>query len=402
MDVMSRQYDLINKRSGEGPRSRNTIEHGCVFQEQLERVDRVNKRVRLLIFLLLLVLVVAACSSKEVTEPNEPMGGPVTVPSDQTEDEAGEVFPYTAPLTGLGSMTEINDRIIAVMISNQGGARPQTGLDQADMVYEILAEGDITRLVAFFQSQNPEVIGPVRSLRPYLIDLATGFDAVFAHAGGSPEALSRVQHEALASLDEIYSAGSSFYRVDFRKAPHNLYTSLEKLREGAEKRGFRQDADIPTILFKDAEEDMQGEEATNIHIKYYSAYDVSYEYNSETQTYLRFVRGEPHVDMETEKQLETTNLFVLETTHKVLDNDGRRAIDVMSEGKGYLFQRGKMLEVDWKRVDGVIRPLINGQEVGLYPGTTWVNIIPNSPGLSENVQITGSLEQQADAEEDDD
>lgn len=354
-----------------------------------------KKKTGLFIFiisLMTMMLLVAACSSKETTEPKEPVGGPISSPTDGIDDPEEQEFPFQAPLTGLGSLTEIKDRIIAVMIGNQGGARPQTGLDQADMVYEVLAEGEITRLVGFFQSQAPEMIGPVRSLRPYLIDLANGFDAVFAHAGGSPEALARVQKEALPSLDDIYTAGSSFYRVDFRKMPDNLYTSLELLREGAEKRSYRKDSEIPTLLFKDIEEEMQGEKAEKIHIKYNTAYDVAYEYDSETQMYSRFVKGEPHIDRETEKQLTTTNLFVIETTHKVLDNDGRRAVDVMTEGKGYLFQRGKMQEVDWKRVDGVIRPFKDGQEIGLYPGTTWVNIIPNHPGLKENVEINGHQE----------
>ncbi|WP_307396031.1 DUF3048 domain-containing protein [Bacillus horti] len=340
---------------------------------------------------MLLLFFVVACSN------NEPVD--IEAPDEANEEEIEEVeedveAPFTASLTGLGVQQEITDRIIAVMINNQGSARPQSGLDQADMIYEILAEGEITRLVAFFQSQSPDVIGPVRSLRPYLIDLATGFDAVFAHAGGSPEALSRVQTEGLASLDEIYNAGNSFYRVDFRRAPHNLYTSLERLRAGAEGRGFRQEGEIPTLLFKDTEEEMTGTEATNIRIDYHSLYHVAYEYDESTQLYTRTVRDEPHIDMETNEVLTTTNLLVIETHHRVLDDVGRRAIDVMSEGKGYLFQRGKMQEVDWKRIDGVIRPLINGREVGLYPGVTWVNVIPDSPGLTERVQIGNGIEQE--------
>jgi predicted small lipoprotein YifL len=307
---------------------------------------------------------------------------------DEKEEEPKEqetVFPFHAPLTGLGSMVELNERTIAVMINNHGKARPQSGLDQADIVYEVLAEGGITRLVAFYQSQSPEVIGPVRSLRPYLIDLATGYDAVFAHAGGSQEALDIAKKRGLPHLDEIYNAGSSFYRVKFRKAPHNLYTNLDLLRKGAERRKYNEEGKLPILSFKDPQEEMTGAEAGWIDIKYYDSYAVSYEYDPETGMYSRYVKGEPHVDMETSKQLTMTNLLVIETRHKTLDSVGRRAIDLMSEGKGYLFQKGKVIEVDWKRVDGVIRPFKDGEEVGLYPGTTWVNIIPDRLGLKENV-----------------
>jgi hypothetical protein len=351
------------------------------------------KKSLLYLFFILLIFSFAGCQGEEVTQPivepviEEPIEEPVVEePVVEEPEEKEPLFPYYAPLTGLGSMVEINERIIAVMVNNHAFARPQSGLDQADMVYEILSEGSITRLVAFYQSQSPEVIGPVRSLRPYLIDLAMGFDAVFAHAGGSQAALDAVKNRGLASLDEIYNAGNSFYRVNFRKMPHNLYTNVEMLRKGAERRGYRSESEIPTLTFKDPDEEPVGEEAGWIEIEYHSTYIVAYEYDQELESYTRFVRGEPHIDMETEQQLTTTNLFVIETSHKILDDVGRRAIDVMSEGKGLLFQRGKVEKVDWKRVDGVIRPMKDGVELGLYPGTTWVNIIPNNPGLDKKVR----------------
>lgn len=348
------------------------------------------KRLSLLL-LLCILLVSVACGQKETVQPVEP--DPEPIEEEPVEEEPPEeVFPYTAPLTGLGSMHELNERVIAVMINNHNQARPQSGLDKADMVVEVLAEGWITRLVAFYQSEHAEVIGPVRSLRPYLIDLALGFDAVFAHAGGSPEALNAVRNRGLPSLDEIYTAGNSFYRVNFRRAPHNLYTSLDMLRTGAEAKGFRQESQIPSFLFKDPEEEMMGATANWIEIEYSSDYKVSYEYDPESQVYTRYVRGEPHIDMETEEPLQMTNILVLETSHRVLDNEGRRAIDVLSKGRAYLFQRGKVQEVEWQNIDGVIKPVLDGREIGWYPGKTWFNIIPDSPGLENRVQYGSEKE----------
>nr|WP_236838836.1 DUF3048 domain-containing protein [Caldalkalibacillus salinus] len=339
---------------------------------------------------LIFIIILAGCGASEPTstEPDDEEtvedsmqeSGP-----EEVEEEEDVVFPYTAPLTGLGSMTELDQRIVAVMINNHSKARPQTGLGEADMVYEVLSEGYITRLIALYHSQSPEVIGPVRSLRPYFIDIVNGYDAIFAHAGGSTEALSIVRQRHLPSLDEIYNSERSFYRVDFRKAPHNLYTNLDLLREGAEYRGFREDSEIPGLLFKEPEEEMEGTSADEIDILYADSYSVSYHYDEETELYTRHVQGTPHLDRETEEPLTMTNVFVIETSHRILDNEGRRAVDVMSEGKGLLFQKGKVIECEWRRVDGVIRPFVDGREIGLYPGKTWVNIVPNSPGLDHYV-----------------
>lgn len=372
----------------------NVLKSGWIAQEVSLRGVIMSKKLNILYLLILsLLIILGACGKQETSQPVEPEPmEPVEEVEEEPEPEE-VVYPYIAPLTGLGTMEEIKDRIIAVMINNHNQARPQSGLDKADMVVEILAEGWITRLVAFYQSEDAEVIGPVRSLRPYLIDLATGFDAVFAHAGGSPEALQIVRNRGLASLDEIYTAGPYFYRVNFRRAPHNLYTSLEKLREGAKARGFREESKIPTFTFKHPDELMSGEPANWIEIEYSSDYKVGYEYDPETMLYTRYVRGEPHIDMETEEPLRMSNVLVIETSHRVLDNEGRRAIDVTSKGKAYLFQRGKMQEVEWQNIDGVIKPVKDGQEIGWYPGKTWINVIPNSPGLENRVQYRLSKEE---------
>ncbi|UUZ92237.1 DUF3048 domain-containing protein [Paenibacillus sp. P25] len=147
---------------------------------------------------------------------------------------------YRAPLTGLETPEPVTRRPVMVMVNNHPAARPQSGLSQADLVYECLAEGEITRLVAIFQSRSfPDPIGPVRSIRPYFIELGKGFGALQVHAGGSPDGYAQLEREHIPELDEITNAGPSFWRESFRKAPHNLYTNLEKIGAGAERRGRR-------------------------------------------------------------------------------------------------------------------------------------------------------------------
>lgn len=342
------------------------------------------ERARKLFWLFCLTLLfLTACSQDKPpqNEPEEEQSGPIETETDEEEMEARPV----APLTGMVVDEPIERRIIGVMIDNAGPARPQSGLGQADMVYEILAEGDITRYLALFHSEIPDVIGPVRSLRPYYLDIARGYDAIIAHAGGSPAAKEEVDRTSYPSIDGTRSGGFAFYRTDHRRAPHNLYIGREKLLEGEERFGYNKDYSLPKFTFAEEGAEPDGKQATQVTIKYAGSYQVAYEYDAAQGLYTRYVKGEAHTDEQTGEAIVASNVLVIETGHQVIDNAGRRVVDVSGEGRGYLFQRGKVQEITWKNVDGLIRPMINGEEVPLYPGPTWVNIIPDQPGLETNV-----------------
>lgn len=337
----------------------------------------------ILILTLFLMITLFGCSSEEASKPVE-VDQPVAEVEDQKEkEEKVEVPKFIAPLTGLPTEKDLSKtRIIGVMIENHFEARPQTGLDQADMVYEILAEGMITRFIGIYHSQEPEVIGPVRSIRPYYIHVIDGFDALIGHAGQSPQALVMLDQGQLPDLDEIRKAGAAYWRENFRKAPHNLYTSIEKLRAAAEQRNYRTDGYIPTFPFFKDGEIASGTEAKNINIKYYENYYVDYEYDEANQIYKRSINGKPHIDLETKEQLTAKNILVVQAAHKIFDSVGRREVDVYGPGKGFLFQNGVVQEVTWERKDGVIRPFINGKEQPLHPGQTWTIFIPNTTNVS--------------------
>lgn len=295
------------------------------------------------------------------------------IEEEQVTEEIPEVF--FAPLTGLQVDQEVNNRIIGVMINNLKPARPQSGLDKADMVYEILAEGMITRFIAFYQSQQPEVIGPVRSTRPYYIDIINGFDGIIVHCGASFAAYDILRNNSLPYLDEITNSSGTFWREDFRNPPHNVYTSYDKIITSVKSKGYKEVGYIPSFIFLDENQVMEGAPATNIKIDYYTNYHITYEYNAETKLYNRFIDGSPHTDLETGQQLTAKNILVVRTDHKVLDSAGRLEVDVYGPGTGYLFQNGLVKEVIWERKDGVIRAYIDGVEQGLYPGQTWVMVV---------------------------
>ena len=131
-------------------------------------------------------------------------------------------------------------RPIAAMIDNHPYARPESGLAQADIVYEALAEGGITRFLGLFFTQPAEKIGPIRSARHYFIYWADEYNAMYAHCGGYPEAYTAIAATGIADMDDL-KGSPGFWRNSDREAPHNLYTSTAALRAEADRRGLKQD-----------------------------------------------------------------------------------------------------------------------------------------------------------------
>src|SRR5262249_15833287 len=132
-------------------------------------------------------------------------------------------------LSGLPVDPAVNQRpVTGVMIENSVQARPQSGLNQAGVVFEAIAEGGITRFLALYQDTTPDNVGPIRSARPYYEQWALGFDAGYAHVGGSPEALNDIKAWGVRDLDQFYNSGS-YHRISSREAPHNVYTGITTL-----------------------------------------------------------------------------------------------------------------------------------------------------------------------------
>ncbi|MDF2836213.1 MAG: hypothetical protein K0Q63_1853 [Paenibacillus sp.] len=340
------------------------------------------------------LLATAACSGDNAVNVNVEQEPTIAPTPEPTTTPTATPLPYTAPLTGEGIAQEAKSRPIAVMINNYSAARPQSGLTGADVVWEVLAEGGITRLVAIFQSTDglTNTIGPIRSNRKYLIDIADSYGAVMAHAGGSPEAYGILKKQGKPYLDEITNAGSSFWRSKDRKAPHNLYSSLEKLREGAAKKKYAEDKPVPVYRFAPdgtVATAAVTEEAREITLKFLmmDGYEVGYRYDETTGLYKRSINGEPHLDLNNNETLSASNLIVFETAHRTLDNVGRLSVDLKSGGQAYLFQKGKKTDVDWvSGADGMIRfATKDGAEIALVPGKTYIHIVPDKPDLAEHV-----------------
>ena len=344
-----------------------------------------KRKLTTLFLILAVVMVLQACGkSQQPAADMDPEPAAAEEENETAEEPAEEEppeeppKPFTYPFTGLGSDTEVKDRPIVVMVENSPAARPQDGLHKADIVYEVLAEGEITRFVTVFQSQEADIIGPVRSLRPYFAEIGDGLDGYIVHAGWSAEAGAMIAKRKLANFDEIYGDGAYYWRDKSRKAPHNLYTSTALIREGAVKKKYRQEWNAKSLKFYEpgAEPAIAGEPAASLKVHYIRGYNVSYEYDAESGLYKRLMADKPHTDKTSGTQITARNVMVIFAKHRIVDDAGRREVDVFGPGEGHLFQQGRKLDIEWKNEGGVIRPFAGGQEVPLLPGQTWVQIVP--------------------------
>jgi len=287
-----------------------------------------------------------------------------------------------APLTGeLVDPAVADKRVLAVVIENHPDARPQSGYNDADIVYETLAEGGITRTLALFQSKESKEIGPVRSARDYFIEWLSGFNGIFAHVGGSSTAIATINSAKIPDLNQFYN-GSYYWRSNDRYAPHNVYTTTEKLYAAAKARGIATTGAPKAFLFKDdnLEKDRPAEQ--NIAV-YFSGplFQVTYKYDPKTNLYARAIAGVAAKDKNTGVQVSPKNVIVEYTSITPYVNAaGEQAVRIgTTSGKGVLFQDGKATEITWtkaSRSDRTVYKDASGFEIKLNRGQTWIETVP--------------------------
>lgn len=340
------------------------------------------------LLMLLLISAAVSCSSgsEPVTgEPDEPEEPAEEEPDDEEEPEE-ETGPFN-PFTGLPVEDgEMLRRPIAVIVDNHPGARPQRGLMEADLIFEVLVEGGITRLVPIYLQNEPEVVGPVRSVRKYQVDLALAMDAVLAHCGGSPGGLQRIEELGAEVFNDLRGA-PGFFRDPIAGVSyeHTLFTDVGRLRSLVAERGFERDQ-APLSLWDFCRHgDCPGREsveAARVSITYPGGlgYVVSFEYDPEEDLYRRFVSGREHTDRDTGEQLSGTNIVVLRVaTHLIPgDTEGRLEMDLTGEGEGLLITGGRAHEIVWTRTDSRSSfelSDLQGERLVLRPGLTWIEMV---------------------------
>lgn len=343
-------------------------------------------------FAVAIILLLSGCSKdkEKATDSVDEKEEDVEV-VEMIEDE-DVILPYQAPFTGLRGEKEFTDRPVLVTINNHPHARPQSGIANADIVYEMVAEGNITRLLALFQSELPETIGPVRSARDYFIEIASGLDSFYVAHGYSPEARELLASGIVDSINGMQYDGTLFSRSSDRVAPHNSYTSAEHIREGMEKVGAHTQIEkIPPFSYYESVDGAKiGAVASVIDVRYGMSEDFHhvYTYDTLTQQYSRLSGGHLTTDKDSLKQVSLSNILFLEVIHQSIDSQGRQELDLTSGGRGYLFQAGVMKEIEWQQIDGFIVPMEKGLPAMLVPGRSWIHLVKTNPGIEEMVTFS--------------
>jgi hypothetical protein len=272
---------------------------------------------------------------------------------------------------------------IAVVIENYTPIRDlQKGLEEASIVYEAPAEGGITRLLAIYDNGHVDVIGPVRSARPYFITWSSELRAGFAHVGGSQDALDNLKDNfRLFNIDE-FSDSTTIWRDDKLDAPHNAFTSTSNILNRLNGAKYYYPIKTKRFQFKDPNESPG--DTRNIMIDFsVPPYAVKYVYDPASKTYTRYNGGIIH------HNIKPSNILIQYVDTEVLDADGRLSIQTNGTGKALVFRDGEVIEGTWAKDSSINSPDQdmsqswtkffdkNGNEVKLNKGQIWIEVVPN-------------------------
>lgn len=300
------------------------------------------------------------------------------------------------PLDGTQTpLARANRHPLAIIIENQTQARPQTGLDKASIVYEVITEGGITRFMAIYGPQDAQKVGPVRSMRTFFLDWAWEYDAFLAHVGGNIDALDRIQQEKPLDLDQFALAEKAYWREPAagKAIEHTMYTSTEKLYGQAQAKGWEMKGDFTSFKFLRPKDFKVNNALTQkITINFSSPqYQVKYTWDNLNNNYPRQMAGSQHKDRGTGNELAPTNIIIqsVERTEGLTRiNENSWTMKTLGEGKTYVIYGGQKIDATWKKQDLKSRTMFYdsaGQEIKFLPGQFWYEIVP--PEVFDKVSI---------------
>ena len=265
------------------------------------------------------------------------------------------------------------DPAICVVINNHPSARPSSGLQEADIIYEFLVEGGSTRYIAVFKRKHLEdfTIGPVRSLRPYFAFQSLEYGGIVAHSGYSARTMQIVSGLGIIQIGDV---GKNFWRDSSRRAPHNLYTSIDNLyravlnRIEVVERTYELEREVKVGYLR----------GLTVEVRYSGHNKVNYIYDQEAGVYHRFINDNPHMDRETGEQYYAERVIIRETSHRNVPNDpdGVLDIDLKGSGAGLLYEKGRKYDITWEST-GRETTFYYSADMPVEPiaGTTWIQVV---------------------------
>ena len=287
-----------------------------------------------------------------------------------------------------------NDRPIAIMTDNNVNAQPQSNINLAYIVYEIIVEGNETRLMPVFKGvPDDTILGPVRSVRHYFLDYMKENDAICGHLGQSPQAEMDIKILKMDDINgQIYDTmkarteTSLFWRSKERNAPHNAYTSIGSLRKIMEQEGYSKTSNKKSVLnYVEEEINLNGENdiiANSVTIPYASKHKVKYVYNDETKRYTRYSKGKLQKDKETGEDITVKNIIITFVYNYTIDDGedkGRQSLNNVGVANGYYVTNGKAMRILCKkdsRTEQTVYTDDFGNEIDVNDGNTFINICP--------------------------
>jgi len=275
-----------------------------------------------------------------------------------------------------------NRHPLGVIIENHTEARPQSGVSDASIVYEAIAEGGITRYLALYSGYNAAKIGPVRSARTYFIDFSREYNAYLGHVGGNYDALEQIKAQGILDLDQFQNA--AYYKRESEKgvsSEHTVYTSTDSLYELAGKKGYSTENNFTPLKFKTDIPVESRPASQKITVNYGSAsYKVTFDYDPTNNNYLRTLANLPDQDRQTGKRLSPKNIILQTvsrqaTTTKI--NEKGYIYTTEGQGKAQILQDGKLITGSWQKSGASRTKFLDsaGQEIFLNSGQTWICIV---------------------------
>jgi hypothetical protein len=323
----------------------------------------------------LLALILALLGAAPLAPPAAPLAAPAPPPQPPA---------IVCPLTGVDAgAADITRPVHAVKIDNAARARPQVGMPQADVVYEELVEGGLTRFLVVLHCQTAPRLGPIRSARLVDPDLLIPYSPVlFGYSGAAPPVLAKVRSTA-GVVNLVHGGnGPAYQRSGARPAPHNLYTSSDALLARPAAQGVKGPPGTGYIFDPALLADPAAPSGSGVDLSYSRSSSVGYNYDAGSQKYLRSQGGRPHLD-ESGAQLSATNVLVFKVPVQIAG--GSPHIGVTGEGEATVLRGGQAVQGRWQR------PSLNdhftlvdaaGAPIKLAPGNIWINLVPTDRAVA--------------------
>ncbi|MCL2574817.1 MAG: DUF3048 domain-containing protein [Defluviitaleaceae bacterium] len=372
-------------------------------------LNRINKKILIPIIVAVLIAIAGVIIfvltrddyvPEEPQEIYEPEIEIPTEPEDEEDEEEPEDIRPLGRLTGLPIDEEyLNRRPIAVTVNNAGPAWPHSGLLDADIIYEILIELPATRLVAVFQSEMPERVGPIRSTRDFFSGMVLNHDAILVHHGGTDSGYISVRDLPIVNIDGMQYDGTIFWRdrsypqwtgrTGQRAFEHSSFSSWENLSRHIEARNIRdyinEEGDFGLNFGEIPEHIAPISNAERVTVPFTASYTRHFIFDDENGHYMVENRDGAHRDAETQEQLFVNNVLIMITPRHGVDMNGFASGTIVGEGIGYLATNGELFAVQWEKANHISPTqwfFEDGTPLALTSGKTWICVFQNTGTLN--------------------